>query len=102
MTADGGAGWQSGSDFMSAGGFRLSGLLGKIPVVGSLANMILGNIGINYTPWWNAEAGANGAKEPQVEIKFDLFNDSADAAMVNFIFVNTIVPSNKWIQYNMF
>ena len=49
---------------MSAGGFRLSGLLGKIPVVGSLANMILGNIGINYTPWWNAEAGANGAKEP--------------------------------------
>ena len=102
LTADGGAGWQSGSDFMSAGGFRLSGLLGKIPVVGSLANMILGNIGINYTPWWNAEAGANGAKEPQVEIKFDLFNDSADAAMVNFIFVNTIVPSNKWIQYNMF
>lgn len=101
LTADGKGGWGDGSDFMSAGGFRLSGLLGKIPVVGSLANMILGNIGINYTPWWNAETGVK-AVEPQVEIKFDLFNDSADAAMVNFIFVNTIVPSNKWIQYNMF
>lgn len=95
-------GWtDGGSDFMSAGGLRLSGLLGKIPVVGNLANMILGNIGINYTPWWNAETGSK-TKEPQIEIKFDLFNDSFEAAMNNFIFVNTIVPNNKWIQYNMF
>lgn len=95
-------GWtDGGSDLMSSGGFRLSGLLGKIPVIGSLANMILGNIGINYMPWWNAESGVK-TKEPAVEIKFDLFNDSIDAAIMNFIFVNTIVPHNKWIQYNMF
>ena len=102
VSGGGMAGWtDGGDDFMSAGGFRISNLLGKIPVIGNLANMILGNIGINYMPWWNAPSGAK-TKEPQVEIKFDLFNDSADAAMANFIFVNTIVPNNKWIQYNMF
>lgn len=96
------AGWtDGGDDFMSSGGFRMSNLLGKIPVIGNLANMILGNIGINYMPWWNAPSGAK-TKEPQVEIKFDLFNDSTEAALANFIFVNTIVPNNKWIQYNMF
>ena len=63
--------------------------------------MILGNIGIDYMPWWDAASGSL-TKEPEVNIKFDLFNDSADAAMKNFIFVNTIVPNNKWIQYNMF
>lgn len=95
-------GWtDGGSDFMSAGGFRLTGLLSKIPGVGNLANMILGNIGINYMPWWNAESGSK-TQEPQIDIKFDLFNDSAEAAMANFIFVNTIIPNNKWIQYNMF
>lgn len=57
-------GWtDGGSDFMSAGGFRLSGLLNKIPGIGSLANMILGNIGINYLPWWNAESGVK-TQEP--------------------------------------
>ena len=96
------AGWtDGGDDLMSAGGFRMTGLLGKIPVIGSLANMILGNIGINYMPWWNAESGSK-TKEPQIELKFDLYNDSADAALANFIFVNTLVPHNKWVQYNMF
>lgn len=102
LTSGGGqAGWTDGGDIMSSGGLRLSGFLGKIPVIGSLANMILGNIGINYMPWWNAESGTK-TKEPAIEIKFDLFNDSAEAAMANFIFVNTLVPNNKWIQYNMF
>lgn len=58
------SGWtDGGSDFMSSGGFRMSGILGKIPVIGSIANMMLGNIGINYMPWWNAESGAK-TKEP--------------------------------------
>ena len=95
-------GWtDGGDDFMSAGGIRLSGLLGKIPVIGGLANMILGNIGVNYMPWWNAGPGTK-TQEPAINIKFDLFNDSAEAAMDNFIFVNTLVPNNKWVQYNMF
>ena len=100
-SSSGSAGWTSGGDIMSVGGFRISGLLNKIPVIGGIANMILGNIGINYMPWWNAEAGSN-TKEPEVNIKFDLFNDNAKSAMDNFIFVNTIVPNNRWIQYNMF
>lgn len=101
-SGDGKAGWTGGGDdIMSAGGFRVSDFMKKIPLVGSLANMILGNIGINYLPWWNANSGTS-TKEPEISIKFDLFNDSAEAALVNFIFVNTLVPNNKWIQYNMF
>lgn len=95
------SGWTDGGDIFSDGGFRLSGILGKIPVVGSLANMILGNIGINYCPWWNAETGTK-TKMPEVEVKFDLYNDSAEAAMTNFIFVNTLVSGNKFVQYGMF
>lgn len=95
-------GWTNGgSDLMSAGGFRVSDALSKIPLVGSIANMILGNIGVNYMPWWNASNGTN-TKEPEVTIKFDLFNDNFEAAMMNFIFVNTLIPNNKWVQYNMF
>lgn len=101
FSSNGSAGWTDGGDMMSAGGFRLSGLLNKIPLIGSLANMVLGNIGINYMPWWNAESGSK-TKDPEITIKFDLFNDSADAAMMNFIFVNTLIPNNRWIQYNMF
>lgn len=95
-------GWTGGgSDLMSAGGLRISDALSKIPLIGNIANMILGNIGINYMPWWNAEQGTKNT-EPTVDLKFDLFNDSYEAAMNNFIFVNTIVPNNKWLQYNMF
>lgn len=89
------AGWEGSS------GFRISGLLNKIPLIGGMINGILGNVGINYMPWWDAEKGAQ-VKEPEIEIKFDLFNDNQDAALYNFIFVNTIVPNNKWIQYNLF
>lgn len=90
------SGWTDGGDIFSEGGFRLSGILGKIPVVGNLANMILGNIGINYCPWWNAESGTK-TKMPEVEVKFDLYNDSSSSAMVNFIFVNTLVSGNKFV-----
>ena len=101
MSSDGKAGWGDGSDFMGAGGFRATGFLDKIPLVGTIANMILGNIGVNYMPWWNAETGSK-VTEPEVTVKFDLFNDSVAKAIVNFVFVNTIVPSNKWLQYNVF
>lgn len=102
ISSTGSDGWGSTSDIMSAGGFRASNLLGKIPGISKLANLLLGNIGINYTPWWDAAAGTGSAREPEIDIKFDLFNDSTDAAMINFIFINTIVPNNKWIQYGMF
>lgn len=31
-----------------------------------------------------------------------MFNDTAEAAAANFIFVNTLVPNNSFIQYGMF
>lgn len=101
MSSDGKAGWGDGSDFMGAGGFRVSGFLDKVPMIGTIANMILGNIGINYMPWWNAETGSKTV-EPEITVKFDLFNDNIYKALINFIFVNTIVPSNRWLQYNIF
>lgn len=61
-------------------GAGVSGLLNKIPLVGQIAEMVLGNIGINYMPWWNAESGAKVAA-PEVNIKFDLFNDNVMKAM---------------------
>lgn len=93
-SSDGDAGW-------GAGGARLSEFGKNIPKIGPLINELLSNVGINWTPWWNAAEGTKVA-EPQVNIKFDLFNDTSDAALYNFIFVNTIVPNNKWIQYNLF
>lgn len=93
--SDGTPGWGDGADF------RVGGLLTKIPVIGSMINNILGNIGINYMPWWDAASGSKSF-EPEIEVNFDLFNDTANAAMMNFIFVNTIVPNNRWLQYNMF
>jgi len=47
-------------------------------------------------PWWNPEEGAKTAT-PDINIKFDLFNDTIDKAVANFIFVNTIIPGNRWI-----
>jgi len=36
-----------------------------------------------------------------VNVKFDLFNDTLEGALTNFIFVNTIAPNNKWVQYHI-
>ena len=102
MSSDGKSGWGDDSDLMGSGGFRIDKILNKLPGVGHVANMLLGNIGINYTPWWNAESGAKASAAPEINITFDLFNDNVDKALFNFIFVNTVVPSNRWIQYNMF
>lgn len=98
-SSEGMPGWTGGSST----GMRLTSLLNtnSLPGIGKLINGILGNVAVDYLPWWNAESGS-ATKEPEVTIEFDLFNDSAEAAMTNFIFVNTIVPHNKWIQYHFF
>lgn len=98
--SEGHAGWEG--DGLN-GGFRLVDKgLDSLPFgLGTVAKALLGNIGISWTPWWDAAKG-NATPEPEVSVKFDLFNDTAEAAMMNFIFVNTIVPNNKWIQYGLF
>lgn len=99
LNSEGAPGWTGGS----SSGMRLTSLLKTdgIPLIGKMINGILGNVAIDYLPWWNAESGS-ATKEPEITIEFDLFNDSSESAMINFIFVNTIVPHNKWIQYHLF
>lgn len=72
-----------------------------IPIVGKVIDTLFGNIGVNYTPWWDAKSGTE-TSAPSIELKFSLFNDSLDAAIVNFIFVNTIIQNNRWLQYHIF
>lgn len=95
-SSDGTPGW--GDD---AGFSLLPKSISGLPLIGSLLGKLFGNMNISFMPWWNAQQG-NGAKEPSIVVQFDLFNDTDDAAITNFIFVNTIIPSNKWIQYGLF
>lgn len=95
-SSDGTPGWTDGGKLELVNQF-----LGNVPMLGSLLKSILGNVRVNYLPWWDSNAG-HGTAEPDVTIKFTLFNDTAEAAIYNFIFVNTLIPNNKWIQYNVF
>ena len=90
-SSDGTPGWSDGGKLELVNTF-----LGNVPVLGSLLKSVLGNVRVNFLPWWNSNEG-HGTAEPDVTIKFDLFNDTAEAALYNFIFVNTLVPNNKWI-----
>ena len=75
--------------------------LTKVPVLNKIVKHLLGNVRINYMNWWDAESGSK-TEEPEITIKFSLFNDTAESARMNFIFINTIVPNNMWIQYGLF
>ena len=97
-SSNGAAGWNVDEN----SGWRfLPKSLQSLPFVGPMLGKMFGNIGISWTPWWDATSG-NATEEPQVDITFDLFNDTNEAALYNFIFVNTLVPNNKWIQYGLF
>ena len=97
-SSNGAAGWNVDEN----SGWRfLPKSLQSLPFVGPMLGKMFGNIGISWTPWWDATSG-NATEEPQVDITFDLFNDTNEAALYNFIFVNTIVPNNKWLQYGLF
>lgn len=65
-----------------------------------IINKLIGNIKTNYMPFWDPTKTDNGEGE-EVKIKFNLFNDTAEAALINFIFVNTIIPNNRLIQYGI-
>ena len=66
-----------------------------------LTGSIFNNIRVNFMPYWDAEKGW-ATREDDVTIQFDLFNDTEASAIANFIFVNTIVPGARWLQYGMF
>lgn len=100
-STDGNDGWKDADFGLKdlTGGGKEQGMAGKI------LNMITGfgdtidRIRINYMPKWDP---TGGGKCDSIAIQFDLFNDTAEAALKNFIFVNTIVPNNLWMQYGMF
>lgn len=90
-TSDGAPGWD-------AGGIDL--------LFGPLANMdlvktLFGNVRVHYMKTWDAKEGSSTPGEA-IQVTFDLFNDTAEAAVNNFMFVNTLIANNKWIQYNVF
>ena len=84
------------------GGFSKGGLGGLTAdgksIFGQFVNWFGKNIRINTTPTWDGPQDV----PTKVDIDFSLYNDSLDGALKNFIFVNTIVPNNKWIQYHCF
>lgn len=71
-------------------------------IIGKVAKSLLNNINIMLSPWWDPTQGGVNTPYNELKIKFDLFNDSAESALYNFIFVNTIIPNAKWLQYSMF
>lgn len=68
-------------------------------VAGQIFNYIGGNIKVNTTPTWTP---ADGNTPIKISVTFDLYNDTSDGAVKNFIFVNTIVPGNKFLQYHIY
>jgi hypothetical protein len=72
----------------------------KDSMLGKVLNMVTGfgdiidRVRINYMPRWDP---TGSGKCEQIGFSFDLFNDTMDAALKNFIFVNTIIPNNLWM-----
>lgn len=98
--SDGTKGW-------SKGGMAVSQAVDNIPLVGGLISKLLkgplgifDNLRISYMPYWESENGQDA--RPVVKIEFELVNDTVESALNNFLFVNTIVPNNKIVQYGMF
>lgn len=92
---DGMAGWKSDkSGIMSlseiGGGKGFGGFLSKL----------VPNVSINYMPFWDPKGVAKA--EPAIKLKLSLVNDTLYGSIHNFIFVNTLVPNNRYLQYNIF
>lgn len=94
--SDGTAGWEGASKLE-----LVNDLIKNVPVLGKVVDTILGNVRVHFMPWWDSAAGS-GTAEPEIQITFELFNDTDEAAKINFIFVNTLIANNRWIQYNVF
>lgn len=97
----------NGTGGWDGGGIAITQEVGKIPLIGGLVSKLLkgplgifDNLRISYMPYWKADKGQDA--HPNVKVEFELINDTVESALNNFLFVNTIVPNNKIIQYGMF
>lgn len=88
--SDGTIGWKSQD-------IGLTTFFGKSNII---FEKLLGNIKTHYMPFWESDK-TTSAEGEEVQIKFNLFNDNVDSALINFIFVNTIVPNNRFLQYGI-
>ena len=85
-SSNGNAGWDSGSIDLLVG-----------PVKGNeFLKTLLGDVRMHYLKTWDAEAGSKTVGDT-LTIHLDLYNDTEAAAITNFIFVNTLIPNNRWI-----
>ena len=91
LKSDGTTGWDTTK------GYAFAGTSGE-SLLGKLLNFVGKNVAINTTPMWSPAKGAGY----EVKVEFDLFNDTMDSALINYIFVNTIVPNNMWSQYHIY
>ena len=101
-SSDGSGGWKDAdfglADLSKNAGGDNGGMMSKIFEMVTGIGDFVKRVRINYMPKWDPSGG--GTAEG-LAVKFDLFNDTYDAAMKNFIFVNTIIPNNMWMQYGM-
>jgi hypothetical protein len=82
----------SGDSGKSGGG---GSMLGKVlSMVGPGLGDLIDRVKINYMPRWDPTGDGELGK---ISFSFDLFNDTMDAALKNFIFINTIIPNNLWM-----
>lgn len=88
----------SGTDgWGAANGF--GGTTSKNSIFGKLFNFALGsNLRIVTQPIWG---GSSGGGSGGVSMTLSLYNDTMEHAINNFIFVNTICPSNMFLQYGI-
>lgn len=97
---DGSAGWK-GAGEMAFGNSWIHKIVGKIPGLGDHINSLFKNIRINYMSSWDPEAGSMGVSFPALSVKFNLFNDTLESAITNYIFINTVAPGNMWVQQGL-
>jgi len=90
--SNGSEGWNTQHGFAGVG-------TSENTLVGVLLNFIGKNVKFNTTPTWD---GNTTHDYPAIEVQFDLFNDTQDAALNNFVFLNHIMPKNRFTQYHIY
>lgn len=100
-SANGSPGWNSAGISIQAQLDKFLPGVSNRTILGTFISSILGNINVSFMPWWDGVSG-NSTPSPNVTIKLNLFNDSIEAAINNFIFVNTLIPNARWMQYGFF
>lgn len=66
---------------------------------GFIGDFLSKSINLTTTPIWQGMKGSEGYT---LDFSVNLFNDSVDSALMNYIFINTIIPQNLPTNYLVF